>query len=678
MIVVAPLLPTYASAGVRTRTGSGVAFSKSAGEAYEFQGQSGNAVQPQSSEVLTERERRAKAYAKMLEGQRYFASMARGDVETNLKSAQVAFREAIALEPKLIEAHSALAEVAFYLQDMDQAAAEGEQAKSLDPNNIGAHRILSRVYSVKSGLRGGNLDKKAADLAIGELREVVRLDKNNAEAWALLGEFYRETGRVDEAIDALKHWAAAPPTSDTRFYQVFTEGRDLTPDAASARLAETLIMAGRPVEAVAAARRAIALNPQNPEYGGLLGQALEASGSGGPEMIAELQKIAAQNPANTNLLTSLAHAQARAGKVNEAAETLQTAIAKKTGDERGVIMLRLDLAKIYTDALRYDDAIGVYEGLLKDRKISDAAPVSDEDRRFAGAILQRVLDIQQSAGRSSAALATVGRMRRLLGPNDSTAEAAYIAVLKEQGKKSEALEAARTAKQKFPENNEFVRLEADALTSLGRVDEAADLMKSRLKGNLNDFSLLLTISNFYSEAGRGKDAVSYARKALELVPATRTDLSSVGLISLASAQERAGDMAGAEQSLRQVLKSEPNNGTVLNNLGYFLVERNERLDEAVQLIQRAVQQEPTNPSFLDSLGWAYFKLGKLDEAERYLTDAAQRSRSSSAIQEHLGELYLRRQKSEQAIVAFQRARSLAVDKESADRIDARLKSLDKH
>jgi Flp pilus assembly protein TadD len=269
-------------------------------------------------------------------------------------------------------------------------------------------------------------------------------------------------------------------------------------------------------------------------------------------------------------------------------------------------------------------------------------------------------------------------MRRLLGPNDSTAEAAYIAVLKEQGKKSEALEAARTAKQKFPENNEFVRLEADALTSLGRVDEAADLMKSRLKGNLNDFSLLLTISNFYSEAGRGKDAVSYARKALELVPATRTDLSSVGLISLASAQERAGDMAGAEQSLRQVLKSEPNNGTVLNNLGYFLVERNERLDEAVQLIQRAVQQEPTNPSFLDSLGWAYFKLGKLDEAERYLTDAAQRSRSSSAIQEHLGELYLRRQKSEQALVAFQRARSLAVDKESADRIDARLKSLDKH
>jgi len=45
---------------------------------------------------------------------------------------------------------------------------------------------------------------------------------------------------------------------------------------------------------------------------------------------------------------------------------------------------------------------------------------------------------------------------------------------------------------------------------------------------------------------------------------------------------------------------------------YFLVERGENLPEALDLIQRAIAIDPTNPSYLDSLGWAYFRQGRLD------------------------------------------------------------------
>ena len=83
-----------------------------------------------------------------------------------------------------------------------------------------------------------------------------------------------------------------------------------------------------------------------------------------------------------------------------------------------------------------------------------------------------------------------------------------------------------------------------------------------------------------------------------------------------------GDFKAAEQTLRAILSESPGNPIAMNNLGYFLVERNERLEEALGFIEQAYRIDPTNPSYLDSLGWVNFRLGKLADAERYLKDAA--------------------------------------------------------
>jgi predicted Zn-dependent protease len=79
------------------------------------------------------------------------------------------------------------------------------------------------------------------------------------------------------------------------------------------------------------------------------------------------------------------------------------------------------------------------------------------------------------------------------------------------------------------------------------------------------------------------------------------------------------------------------------------------------MIQRAVDSAPGNGSYLDSLGWAYFKLGKFDEAERYLENAARIVTSSPGIQEHLGDLYQRRNKTQEARAAWQKGLSLSSD-----------------
>jgi tetratricopeptide (TPR) repeat protein len=623
------------------------------------------------AESATPREKREQAYAKLLEGQRYLSGGKSGSLtESTLSLALQAFQQAIALDPNLAEAHNALAEIAlYYRNDLDGAEREASEAARIDRNSLGAHRLLSRIYTLRSNLQSNNLNKEFAERAISELREVVRLVPSDAEGWALLGEFYQALGRDEEAINAFKQWAAAPAAVDPRFYQMVTQSRDLSPEAALARLGDALSRAGRFKEAFSAILRAIALNPENNSYVEMLSEVIEAGGAEDEAAINELRRMMTTEPENVAAVRLYARALARVGRVDEAISVLRGALARRSADEQDRRLIRADLAQIYSDASRYDEAIAIYEELLKEGGVGNEALTSGENRRFATLVLQGICNLQRQAGRWADAMATVERMRRVLGANDPTVDREYIQLLMEQGKRREALQAVREARLKHPENEQLAWDEADVLTELGRVDEAVELLRGRLKGAPENFTYLLKISQLYVKANRGKEAVEAARKAVDMAPAKRLVQA---LIMLSSAQDRAGDAKGSEETLRRVLAKEPNNATALNNLGYYLVERNERLPEALEMIKRAVRMEPTNSSYLDSLGWAYFKLGRLDEAERHLTEAARRDATSATIQEHLGDLYHKRGKLEQARAAWQKALSLTVEAADTARLRSKL------
>jgi predicted Zn-dependent protease len=633
------------------------------------------AQNPAASPQPSQRERRALAYAKLLEGQRHFAAVRGGgaSLET-LKRAQAAFQQAADADPTLAEARTALAEVALFFDDLQLSEQEGLAAVRIDPDNYGAHRILSRVYTLKSRLaEENNLDRATADKAVAELREITRLRPNDAEAWALLAEFYLATSREKEAVEALTRWATLPASIEGRFYQVVTRGRELSPDAANARLAEVLLRAGRHAEALAAVRRALATEPANARYLELLGEVLEAGGGADEGVIEELRRVVAQNPQSAVAIGMLARAQSRAGRVDEAARTLRAGIAAvKPGNDRDRLNLQLVLAQTFEDASRFDDAANVYEELLAARNIKDSPLGNERDRRFASEALARVINLRRQAGQPDKAMAVVERMRLLLGSNDPTPELFAVDLLLAQGKREEALTAARAARRRFPEEPRLFQRETNTLVELGRVDEALGLIRPRLKGDASDYGEYLLMASLLLNAGRGTEAVAAARKALDLAGAEEPERTTSALLMLSSAQERAGDAKGSEESLRRILAKDPNNATALNNLGYFLTERNERLPEALEMIQRAVRAEPSNPSFLDSLGWVNFKLGKLKEAEKYLSDAARRNATSATIQEHLGDLFRKLGQHDKARVAWQKALSLAVEAADTARIRAKL------
>jgi tetratricopeptide (TPR) repeat protein len=638
-------------------------------------GQTHPQPQTQTQTQPSSRERRAQAYAKLLEGQRYFEGVRTGSLTLeSLRRAQTAFQQAAELEPTLSEAHTALAEIYLILNDLTQAEQEGLAATHANPDSYGARRALARVYIIQSKLAEKNLDRPTADKAVAQLREVIRIYPNDAEAWALLAEFYVAANREKEAIEALRKWAALPASTEGRFYQVITQGRELTPDAANARLGEVLLGAGQTAEAVAAIRRAVAIEPENATYLQLLGEALEASGAADQSVVDELRRLVAQNPGNAATTQMLARAQARTGHVEDAAATLRGAIAAvKPGNDSDRFALQLQLVQIYEDASRYDDAVAVYEELLQSRNIKGTPLAGDRDKRFAVAVLVSIAGLRQQAGQTQEALAVFERMRGLLPDDDPTADIQKIEFLRSNGKRAEALEAVRAARRRFPEESRLLRLEAFTLAELGRAEEALGLVRPRLKGDAGDFEEYLFMSSLLISAGRGSEAVEAARKALSLAPADDPARNTNALIMLSSAQERAGDTKGAEATLRQVLAKDRNNPTALNNLGYFLTEHNRQLDEALGMIELAVRAEPSNPSFLDSLGWVYFKLGKLKEAERSLSEAARRNPASATIQEHLGDLFQRLGRQEKAQASWRKALSLTTEAADTARIKAKLK-----
>jgi tetratricopeptide (TPR) repeat protein len=130
----------------------------------------------------------------------------------------------------------------------------------------------------------------------------------------------------------------------------------------------------------------------------------------------------------------------------------------------------------------------------------------------------------------------------------------------------------------------------------------------------------------------------------------------------------------AERDLERARALNPDNPQLLNYLGFSLIDRGLRTDEALRMIQRAVAQRPNDGHMVDSLGWAYFKLGRFDEALVQLTQAGKLLPKAPEVADHLGDVLWVLGRQGEARAAWQRALSLSPEPELARQIEAKLKS----
>ncbi|MCP1170362.1 tetratricopeptide repeat protein [Limimaricola litoreus] len=138
------------------------------------------------------------------------------------------------------------------------------------------------------------------------------------------------------------------------------------------------------------------------------------------------------------------------------------------------------------------------------------------------------------------------------------------------------------------------------------------------------------------------------------------------------ARHERNDWPGAEADFRAALEIDPDRAEVLNFLGYSLVERGEALDEALDMIERAVRSQPDNGAIVDSLGWAQFKLGRYEEAVGHLERAAELEPVDPIVNDHLGDGYWAVGRQTEARFQWQRALSFDPTPEEALRIRKKL------
>ncbi len=111
----------------------------------------------------------------------------------------------------------------------------------------------------------------------------------------------------------------------------------------------------------------------------------------------------------------------------------------------------------------------------------------------------------------------------------------------------------------------------------------------------------------------------------------------------------------AEPELRESFRLNPRHAPALNFLGYSYAERNTRLDEALDLIQRALEIDAWSGAYLDSLGWTYYQMGRYTDARGPLERAAREMPKDATILEHLGDVYLSLDDTDAAVAAWRRA-----------------------
>jgi tetratricopeptide (TPR) repeat protein len=191
---------------------------------------------------------------------------------------------------------------------------------------------------------------------------------------------------------------------------------------------------------------------------------------------------------------------------------------------------------------------------------------------------------------------------------------------------------------------------ASLLADLGRADQAVAEIRKQLDGK-NDRETYITIAQLY-EKGKKYDEMAKALDAAEKLSKTPDEKQNIHFMRGAMF-EKMKRFDQSEAEFRKVLEIDPDNIAALNYLGYMLVDRNVRVNEAYEMIKKAVDREPGNSAYLDSLGWAYFRMGRYDEAEDYLKRSLARFSKDPTVHDHLGDVYLKQGKLKEAIEQWQ-------------------------
>lgn len=200
---------------------------------------------------------------------------------------------------------------------------------------------------------------------------------------------------------------------------------------------------------------------------------------------------------------------------------------------------------------------------------------------------------------------------------------------------------------------------AALLARQGKLDDALALIRSQPVSTPADARLKIT-----SEVQLLRDSKQYKAAYDLLTVATTNNPEDIDLLyDMAMVAEKLDQLDEMERLLRSVMLAKPDYQHAYNALGYSLAERKIRLDEAKQLILKALEFAPGDPFILDSLAWVEFRSGNLTEALRIL-EGAFKAKPDAEIAAHLGEVLWTLERRDQAISTWKQGFKINAENET--------------
>ncbi|MGB4673009.1 MAG: tetratricopeptide repeat protein [Azovibrio sp.] len=515
----------------------------------------------------------------------------------------------------------------------------------------------------------------------------------------LLGEVALQRGQVNLAVSAYQDLAlrTRDPAVVKRAVELAGAAQqygmalelariwvELEPESQQARqsLAGLLVMAGRIDELDGPISQLLAADPASLGANFLDLNRLLARHPDKPAVLAFVERMAQPYPTLPEAYYAIALAAFNAGQLERARFEVRRAqklkpeweapvllesqiVLKEAGEERvdeavrllsdylqrhpGAVEVRLHLARVLIGAKRYPEARQQFDALLKLEPDNPEVvyPVAmlalqEQDLETARRQFSRLLElpfpdrdvvryflgqIEEAAGDKAAALQHYKQVEG--GAQYLMARGRGAQLLVEQGKRDEALAFLRQSTVRTPQ--EKVHL--------------AQMQAQLLR-----------------EGGQYAAAYATLAAALKLQP-EQPDL----LYDTSLAAEKLGKFQEMETLLKKLIKLQPDNAHAYNALGYSLADRNLRLKEAHELIQKATSLAPQDPFIMDSLGWVLYRQGKLQEAREVL-EKAYALKADAEIAAHLGEVLWRQGRHQEALELWQKAQAQAPHNETLQAI----------
>jgi tetratricopeptide (TPR) repeat protein len=489
--------------------------------------------------------------------------------------------------------------------NVDRAIENMQQALVLDPDSIYLRRELAGFW----------LMKKDTAEALRLLDDILNAHPDDVETLILAGRIHQNLNQLQEAGDAYSRVISLDPSQQNVFLQLggmymeqerWTEARAVYeklvqhfPGAYAGYffLGRISAISGDRKAARAYFEKTLALEPDllesRFELGALYGTDKQYKKAAG--VYADILK---QDPGNVQASMALGQVYDRQG-LKKKAQQIFTELGRMSMEDQAVIRI---LVKDYIDVRNFEAAYTIISGM------QNGASGNSDLNYLAGV----ALDGMENKEAAIEQLKQVTPESRFF--QNATVHAALL--YQEMDQIQAAIDFLLETIEKDPQNPEFYLYLGSFYEQVEAYDKAEKALKDGLGLDPKNSRLYFRLGVVYDKWGKKDDSIA---------------------------------------AMRQVLRVEPANANALNYLGYTYADMGINLEEAEQLIRKALEHKPGDGYITDSLAWVYYKRGQYEKALPLMEQAASLVPDDPIVQEHLGDVYNKLGMTEKALQSYRRS-----------------------